>query len=186
MMLFRLSRLYQQEIQKWILIFALLTWAVTASALALQNRKEVLIIGLSSSGTARIIESKDDRYIQEELKGFLMAFLDQYYSYDQSSFSERVGKASDLMSVDLWNTQKPKLAEIQAALTKDPLKQAATIESLDLISDSKIEAILNLQIEQRLAKRNIKLRVSIEVAPHVRTAQNPWGYEIKELSDVVL
>jgi len=184
--LFRLSRLYEQEIQRWILCSALLIWALTASVLALQNRKEILVVGISSSGSARIIESKDDRYIQEELKGFLLSFLEQYFNFDQANFLERVGRASDLMTIELWNQQKAKLAEIQEGLKKEPLKQSATIESLDLISDSKVEAILDLHIEQRLAKRNIKIRVTIEVAPHERSAQNPWGYEIKELSDVVL
>lgn len=186
MTLFRLSRLYQQEIQKWILILALCAWGLTASVLAIQNRKEIILVGLSSSGSARLIESKDDRYLQEELKGFLMAFLELYYTFDQASFAGRVGAASDLMADGLWSQQKEKLSQLQESLKTEPLKQSAGIESLDLVSDSKVDAVLNLRIEQRLSQRNIKIRVTIEVSPHARSTQNPWGYEIKELSDVAL
>lgn len=180
------SKLYQQEILRWIVIFALCVWALITSALALQNKKEIILIGLDQKGFARVIKDKDDRFIQEEMKSFLQEFLTSFYSYDEKSFSSRISIATDLMSQDLWNSQKEKLLSVGEKLKSEPLTQSYEIESLDQVDESKIEAILKVKVTQRLSEKVLRLKVNLTLKAKERSSSNPWGYEIKELSDVVL
>lgn len=180
------SKLYQQEISRIVLILALLIWAIMASFLALQNRKEIILIGLDQKGHAQLISDKDNHFAQEELKSFLQEFLESFFRYDENTFSQRISLATDLMSQELWTSQKDKLLQIAEQLKKEPLTQDFTVESMDMLDDSRVEAILRVTIKQRISEKSIRLRVNLGVKPKERTRTNPWGFEITELADVVL
>ena len=184
MMIFK-SKLYREEIKHWLLTAALLFWSITATIFAIQNRKQTLIIGIDEAGS-RIISDSKDRLLQSELKQFFKYFLDQYFSYNQDTFNERVGVATELMSADLWEREKSKLTELKSKLDKLPLSQFSEIESVDLIDQNKIEAILKLKIKSRLSEQSVKLKVVLNFKKHDRSEKNPWNYEITELSDATL
>ncbi len=180
------SKIYQIEIQRWLLILTLLIWSGTATVFALQNRKEIVLIGLESNGFARVINEKNDRILQNELKAFVFEFLNNYYAYDENTFLIKLSKATDQMSASLWESQKAKLLDISENLKKTPLTQSFEIESLDLINGNHVEAILKIKIQQRLSEKIFKLKVNLEVENKPRTSTNPWGYEIREVTDVVI
>lgn len=180
------SKLYQLEIQRWMLTLALLVWGLTASILALQNRKETVLVGIDSLGFARVISTKNDRYVQEELKAFLKEFINRYYSYSDLTFDQQVGAASDLMNQTLWDQKKTELHELRLKILKEPLEQVSNIETLDLINEGQVEGVLNLQVTQKLNKKNFKLKVNLSIKANERNQKNPWGYEVTEVSDVAL
>lgn len=179
------SKLYRDEFKHWALITGLFMWALLASYFALRNESKTLLIGIDESGS-RIISESNDRILKNELKNFLKSFLDNYFNYDEKTFSTQIGLAADLMSKDLWEKQKTKLVELKEKLQKTPLTQTAEIESLDLIDSNKIEGILVLKIKSRINEQKVRLKVSLTFSKTPRTESNPWGYEISEVSDVVL
>lgn len=178
------SKLYREEFKHWILILALSIWAITASVFALTNRKETVLIGIDDVET-RIITSSSDRLIRSEIKNFLTKFLNLYYSYDEKTFSEHLGSATELMSSDLWDRSKPKLLELNDKLKKLPLTQQAEILKIDSLEPGKVEAILALQITSRMNTQKVKLKVQLEYRKAERTQNNPWGFEVTEVSDVI-
>lgn len=179
------SKLYREEFKHWLLIAALAIWGLTASAFALTNRSQTLVIGIDEVGT-RLITNSSDRLIRSETKNFLKSFLDLYYSYDEKNFSENLGLATELMSSDLWDRSKPKLLELNERLKKTPLTQKSEIQSIDLLEPGKIEAVLNLTISSRMSSQKVRLKVHIEFRKTERTQNNSWGFEITEVSDVVI
>lgn len=180
------SKLYQQEIMRWALILGLIIWALVASVLALQNRKETLLIGIDERGSVKLITDKDDQFLQEEIKGFLNQFLELYYSYDENTFESRVARAADLFSDELWSEKQAELLALSEKLKKEPLAQSFELEVLDLIGTDKVEAVLNIKIKQRISEHKIKLKVNLVFDKRKRSIKNPWGFELKELSSVVL
>lgn len=179
------SKLYRDEFKHWVLIFALTLWALIASVLAVRVESKTILIGIDEAGS-RLITDSNDRILQNELKNFIKTFIETFYGYDERSFSSQMGHAADLMSVELWETQKPKLLEMKEKLTKLPLSQSPEIESLDLIDGNRVEGVLELIIKSRISEQKIKLKVNLSFDKAERTETNPWGYEITEVSDVVL
>ena len=180
------SKLYQLEIQRWLLILILFIWSLVSTGFALQNRKEIVLVGIESNGFARVISDKNDRILQNELKSFVFEFLNNYYAYDENSYLLKLSKSTDMMSERLWESEKIKILEVSENLKKTPLSQSFEVESLDLINGNFVEAVLLIKIQQRLAEKVFKLKITLEIDNKPRTSTNPWGYEIKEVTDVVL
>lgn len=179
------SKLYREEFKHWVLILALTLWALIASVFAFRNQSKTILIGIDDIGT-RVIAESSDRLLQSELKNFLNTFFDQYYTYDDKNFSDRVGKATEMMSSSLWDSVKDKLLEQNEKLKKNPLSQFAEIQSIDLIDQGRIEAILNLKIKSRLNEQTVRLKVNLEFKKVSRSEKNPWGFEVVELSDATI
>lgn len=184
-MLIFTSKLLRSEIKHWLLIASLLLWALVSTFFALKNNSKTILIGIEESG-ARIISESNDRILQNELKNYISHFIENYYSYDDQSFGDKISLASDLMTTSLWESQTPKLLELQEKLKSQPLTQFAEVESMDKIDSNKIEAVLNLTIKSKLTEHKVKVKVVILYNKTKRTEQNPWGYQIEELSDATL
>lgn len=179
------SQIFRNEIKHWILIISLSVWALLASVFALKNNAKTILIGIDESGS-RLITETNDRILQNELKNFIKYFVERYYIYDEKTYADQMSLASDLMAHDLWDMQKPKLLEIKEKIQKLPLVQLAEIESLDKVDNDKIEGVLNLMIKSKLSEHKVKLKITLKIGKSPRSEQNPWGFEITELSDVVL
>ncbi|MFZ3231734.1 MAG: hypothetical protein WA160_16115 [Pseudobdellovibrio sp.] len=179
------SKLYREEIKHWLLIFSIFSWAFVASFFAFRNTQKTLVIGIDEAGS-RIISDSKDRLIQVELKQFFKYFLDQYYTYNQETFNERLGLATELMSPELWDREKSKLLDLKAKLDKIPLSQFSELENIDLVDQNKVEATLKIKIKSRLNDQNIRLKVILNFKKQERSESNPWNFQITELSDVVI
>ncbi len=184
MMIFK-SKLYREEIKHWLVIVLSICFGIVGSIHSIQSAPQTLLIGIDESGV-RLIKEGNDRLLQVELKQFLKYFLDQYYTYNSETFKDRLGFATELMSFDLWEREKPKLLEIQEKLNKAPLSQFSEIENIDLVEYGKIEALIRVKIKSRLNENELKLRVFIRYQNQMRNEKNPWNFEITELSDAVL
>jgi hypothetical protein len=180
------SKLYREEIKHWWLLGTLFIWAMSSTFYAISNaQQKTLIIGIDDAGSRLITDSKD-RLLKSETKQFLKYFLDQYYTYNQETFSERIGVATELMSPDLWSKEKSKLLDLKDKLDKNPISQFSEIENIDLVDQNKIEATLKIKIKSRMSEQNIKLKVNLDFKKNERSEQNPWNFQITELSDVVI
>lgn len=183
--MFLKSQLLRNEIKHWILVLGLSLWAILASFFAMKNNSKTILIGIDESGS-RLITETNDRILQSELKNFIKYFVENFYSYNEKTFGDQISSVSDVMSPELWESQKPKLLELKEKLEKLPLAQFAEIETLDKVDSNKIEGILNITVKSKLTEHKVKLKISLQFYKSTRTEQNPWGFEITELSDVVL
>jgi len=184
-MLIFTSKLFRDEIKHWLLIASLAIWASVATFFALKNNSKTILIGIEESET-RIIGETNDRILQNELKNFVNHFINNYYSYDDQSFGDRISLASDLMAESLWDNQKTKLIELQEKLKSVPLSQFAEVVSMDKIDSNKVEAVLDLTLKSKLSEHKVKLKLTLIYSKSKRTESNPWGYQIEELSDATL
>lgn len=179
------SKLYREEIKHWALIVTLIAWASLATLLALRNNNKVILIGVDESGMRLVTDSKDI-LVQPELRQFVQTFVNNYYTYEKSNFSERVGAAADLMTQELWEREKSKVLGIKQKLENFPLSQDSELISMDLIEKNLVEAIVNIRIKSRLSSQVVKLKLTLKLSRTERSEQNPWSYEIMELSDATL
>ncbi|WP_413942683.1 hypothetical protein [Bdellovibrio sp. HCB-162] len=179
------SKLLRNEIKHWILIVCLFIWGTIATVFALQNREKTILIGIDESGT-RLITENTDRLLENELKNFLKFFFDHYYVYDEKNYLSQMDKATELISNKLWETEKPKILELNEKLKKTPLIQSMEIQNIDLVADGKIEAILLLKVKARTIEQQVRLKVNLAFERIERRENNAWGYEITEISDATL
>jgi len=179
------SKLLRNEIKHWLLVGSLAIWGLTASLYAFSKSEKLILVGIDDAGV-RLITANSDRLLQAELKSFLKTFFEYYYTYDEKTFLDQIGHATELMSDDLWQRNKDKLLELQQKLQKTPLSQSMEIETIDLLEQGKIEAVLGLKVRARLNEQKVRLKVLIEFKKHERSEKNTWGFEVVELSDAVI
>lgn len=177
--------MYREELLRWGLIAALSAWALTATiALAMKSDRTILI-GVSDD-SSYLIEATNLSIQRKELGSFAKTFVDFYYSFDENSYETRLSRAGDLMSSDLWELKSQEFQKMKAALAKDPLSQTAMVLSIDESATNFVEALVAIRIHRKLESRTAKLKVSIKVTPRERTPENPWPYEVVEITDATL
>lgn len=179
------SKLLREEIKYWLLLVCLFLWALTATVYSVSKAEKIILVGIDDVG-ARLITDSKDRLLQSELKNFLRSFFESYYAYDEKTFLSKIGNATEVMSDDLWQRNKDRLMELNQNLQKTPLSQSAEIESIDLIDQGKVEAILVVLIHSRINEQRVRLKVVLEFKRNDRSEKNPWGFQITELSDAVM
>jgi hypothetical protein len=184
MILFK-SRLYREEILRWLLMGALFFWAVTSTVWGFSRSEKLVLIAMTEHG-ARLVSASDDESLREESLKFLKAFVVLYLNYEPATYDANVGQAADLMSSDLWGRLKEHLLGVSQKMKAQPLSQSAVIETIDAISQTEFEVIVTLKVRQKLeeSKGTLKLRISLREKP--RTEGNPWRFEIVELKDELL
>ena len=176
------SKIYREEILRWVLILALFAWAMVATVIALRAKPETLLIGLDDHG-ARLITDQKDRLLVTESTKLIQNFVDLYYSYNEVNHGVRVGHATDLMTEELWKKLQPELAKVQEKLSKEPLTEVAEIDSIDQLGPNRIQVLVSLTIKQRMSERVVKIRLEIGLRQRERTSSNPYGFEIVSLSE---
>ncbi len=179
------SKLYRDEIKHWALIVSLISTTILSSYFALKNQEKIILIGVTE-GESRIISNSNDQILKFELRNFIKDFLKTYYTFDNQTYLSQMEMASDLMTKDLFEKEKPKILDLNQKLVTNSIDQRIEIESIDLLDDQNIEAKLTVKIQGKIDIKTVKLKVHIEFQKAPRSEQNPWGYEIVEVSDVVI
>lgn len=176
------SALYREEILKWSLYFALIAWAITATAYAVSKRQEVILVGFDQNG-ARIISEEKDRLLQGEAVLFIQAFLQGYLNFDAGTFQSQMGKAADFFSEEVWQQEQPKLLKIGARLKTDPLSQSGEILAIDKVGGGTYEIQVLIRVNRRAQVTQAKASVVVELKKRVRTTSNPWLFEISRIEE---
>ena len=179
------SKLYRNEIKHWSLIVSLTATTILSSYFALNNKEKIILVGVTES-ESRIITDSSDRILKFELRNFIKDFLKTYYTYDNQNYLTQMEISSDLMTKDLFEKEKPKILELKNKLVTNSVDQRIEIENFDLLDDQNIEAIIKVLIQGKIDIKSVKLKVHLKFQKIPRSEQNPWGYEITEVSDVVI
>ena len=179
------SKLYREEYLRYGLILVQFIWGLSTTVLALRNSEQIVLIAVSKNET-RVISENFDPVFDTELQNFLKKFVENYYTYNQSTFAKLTGMAADLMSESLWDKSKEKLLEVEAKLKEEPLTQESTILSIDLVMENRAEVVLEIKIKSRITEKKIRVKAIITFKPAKRSKRNPWGFEITEIQDAIL
>lgn len=184
MILFK-SRLYREEIYRWVLVFSLFLWGLGSTIIAVSRSDKLMLISISDHG-ARLIQSEDDEALRDEAVKFIQQFVGSYLNFDSNSYSATIGQASDLMSEELWSRNQQKYKEIDQRMKSQPLSQTATIESIDAVSPNEFEVIALLRVRQKIEESTGRLKLRMSLRSKARNEANPWRFEIVELKDELL
>lgn len=179
MILFK-SRLYREEILRFLLIVTLFVWACVATAWALSSKSEVILISLNGK-EARLVTGSDDKSLHDEPLEFIQSFMESYLNYNSETFTTQIGKASDLMAQKLWEEERQKLYEIGEKLKHNPLAQVSDIQSIDLLAENRFEVLSEIRITHRLQETRTVVKLLIRIQKRKRTRENPWAYEVVEI-----
>jgi len=179
------SKLYKSEITYWLLILVLGLWGASASILFLTKKEKTILISVEE-GETRLIESQSDYVLRAEIKNFINSFFALYYTFNQSSFDQNMIQASDLMSEELWQKQKPKILELKSKIKSAGLEQSNEILEISELEKGKIEVLTAVMLKTGELSKKIQIKTIIAFKRINRSEQNPWGLEIVGLDDVLL
>lgn len=179
------SKLLREEIKHWIALIALFAWGLTASLWGCSKQEKVILIAVEPSGT-RLITDEKDRVFEAELSNFIKYFLEHYYQYSSETFLAQIGKATDLMSEELYQEKQSELLKINENLKSMKLTNTIEIESIDKVGENTYEAVLNITVTNRMSSHHVKLKVVMTLQEHKRDAKNPYNYEIGTLNEISL
>ena len=167
------------------ILLTLTAWAVIASTLALQNKRELVLIGLDPNGT-RVITSREDPLFKTEVVNFLRSFVSELYTFTPDTFDSSVGRASDLMTTDLWEKEKEKVIKLQAIVKAEAISSSAEITSITKVSTGVFKVGLLMSESRRVGKQTKKLELSVGLRKGERSESNPYGIEVEKLEETLV
>ncbi len=169
---------FKLQAMKTLLTAVILAWAATASILLVRNQPQTLLIGMDENGV-RVIRDERDRLVAGEKLNFIKRYLSYSYNFDSKDYDDRMTSAGNLMSTKLWEEKASEFKKIREEAKNTPeITQESTIEEIRFIDDYTFEADLGLKISKRLKTISVPLRVTIKIAPHLRTIDNPYSWEV--------
>jgi phage-related protein len=93
-------------------------------------------------------------------------------------------EAGNLMSTKLWEEKAPEFKKIREEAKNNPdTTQEAAIDEVRFIDDYTFEADLGLKISKKLKTFSVPLRVTLKIAPHLRTIDNPFSWEVTSYAE---
>ncbi len=172
---------------EWILIIVLGIGFSLAVFHAFTSRPQTVLIGVDQNGT-RIITDQEDPVLRTEVINFLRAFVGVMYNFDQTTFVDNAAKASDLLSLDLWNEKKNDVMTMIETMKKEPMQVSTQITKIGKEKNEKNEeqySVYTNQIVNRRARTdNIKMNYifTVQKLPK-RTKENPYSIEITSIKE---
>jgi hypothetical protein len=142
------------------------------------------VIGIDPYGT-RILFGTGDPILKAEREAFVKRFLVYLYNYDETNFDERISSIGDSMRDKIWDSKKSEFIGISKQLKSDPLVQKAKIVDLRELDERHYQADLEVHIESRLRKKDVKLRVGIEISAAARTIEKPFPWIVESYDEQV-
>ncbi|RYZ93133.1 MAG: hypothetical protein EOP06_02085 [Proteobacteria bacterium] len=179
------SRMYREELLRWILIIVLALWALTVTVAYLRSRPQTIVIGVSDDASY-LIETRSQSHEAKEKLTYLKAFIANYYSFNEKNYDAKMSRAGDSMSQDLWQSKQAEILKIKASLASNPYSQEIKLLSVDDLGDGKIEALTMVMVRRKLNVTPVKLKISLKVEAKARDQASPYPFEVTELSDATL
>jgi hypothetical protein len=167
------------------LVTGLFLWGFTATIYAISKEEKTVLIGIDENGT-RIIENTDDPLLKTEIVAFLRHFTLLMYNFDQQTYLENVGSASELMSENLWGELKEALRSKQSIVKEHNVSHTGIVEKIIKVDSSQFEVVVR-GFEQRKIKRVERLfKIQVSLRAQDRNQINPWGVEVDGLKEIPL
>jgi hypothetical protein len=166
---------------KILTVSSLTLWALTASLLAIRNLNEVIVIGVDENGT-REISRPDDPLLKTETINFIRYFFSCLYNFTPTNFSETVGVAVDLMTPELWATEKEKILSLQENVEKGFIFNRSIIRRISKEGDT-YKVYLETYLKEKIKESRQDLVAEIKLRRTERTSKNPWGLEVEKLNE---
>lgn len=177
--------LLSNVIVKAALTASIFLWALTATLYAASKNSTTVLIGIDENGT-RVIDGAEDPLLKTEVVSFIRHFCLLLYNFDQRSFVENVGSASELMSADLWTQLERPLKDKKQIVEEKNISHSGLVDQIIEIDDTTYEVVIR-GFEQRNLKREERLfKLSLRLKKLTRTNLNPWGIEVDEIKELPL
>lgn len=168
---------------KTSLVSGLFLWGLTATLYAISKESKTVLIGIDDNGT-RVIENKEDPLFKTEVVAFIRHFSLLLYNFDQNTYVENVGSASDLMSVNLWEQLESKLKAKREVVSAKSISHSGIIEQIIKLDDHVYEVQIQGYEQRNLKRVQRKLKLQVRLNKTERTNMNPWGMEVDEIKEI--
>lgn len=179
------SRMYREELLRWILIVALGLWAITASVAYLRMKPQTIVIGVSDDASY-LIETESKAHVAKEKVLFLSKFIDSYYAFDEKTFDMKMTRAGDFMSQDLWQIKQPEILKVKAALIASPYTQTLKVLNIDDLGEGKVEAMVLVGVTKKLTTGSARVKITMRIQDKLRDLTSAYPFEVTEFSDATL
>ncbi len=164
-----------------LLVASLLVWALFSTFIALTNESETVLIGIDANGT-RVISQTEDPLFKTEVVNFVRRFVSLAYNFDEVSFMDNVGSASELMTLELWNKKKHEINGLFELVKKEKISHSAVLQKIAL-KDGTYQVLIETNQMMRMANKKKLVLVQLQINKKERTPTNPWGMEIASLDE---
>lgn len=172
------------EVMKKGFLWLLVLYSITVTVVLLKLDTRPIIIGIDSFGT-RVVSNDQDPIVKAERVSFVKKFISNLYSYDETTFDDRISMVGDLMSDALWSEKKAEFKSLSDRLKTDTLTQKAIIQDIREIDESHFEADLKVTISSRLRQQQTEIRLRMELSESPRTTSKPYPWEVKNYAETV-
>ena len=137
------------------------------------------LIAIDSNGT-RIISDEMDPIFKTEAMSLIRKFTFNLYNFDSTTFMQRVGLTTSLMSDELWKNKRSEIMNLKDKIEKNEISVSGELQKLNKVDPNHYLAILEINETSRMNSRIHKIQVAITIQAVARNEENPWGLEVTE------
>lgn len=160
-----------------LMLIVLMLYAATTTLLLIRFDPKPVVIGIDPYGT-RIVGSEKDPILKIEKENFIKRVLVYLYNYDETNFDDRISMVGDFMAAPLWERKKAEYLSISTHLKEEPLTAKGKVADLREVDETHFEADVEVHIQSKLRKSEMKFRVLLELKPAPRTTTKPYPWEV--------
>lgn len=158
------------------------TFSLIEAIALMKMQPKIILIGIDQNGT-RIIGDEGDSLLKSEVSDFIRNFISLYYTYENATYIDQVGKATGFMTQELWKSMEPQIRDVESKIKDNPIQSFSTLVRVFKKDDGSYRAPVFVTVTNRMAKvtRNIEVHFKIKKVP--RSEENKWGMEVDSLEE---
>lgn len=182
----RIFLLYKTEILSACAIALLSVWALSSTVIAISRNDKVVIFRINSDGESELIGEKNDGALAEP---FIYRYVQLMYNYDSNSFESNVRKSLPYLSQEFWTKIKPDfIASIAKIKERRVVQSTAITTKVSKIDGNQYAFATQSEITKNSSDGNRTtetqmLKVLIQVKKVQRSLENPFGWEVQNVSE---
>jgi hypothetical protein len=176
-------KLYDKELQKYLLYFALFFWAILASILILVRRDSLVVVKVDDFGTTVLTEGSD-KLVTVETENFINNFIAYFYNYTSDNYDNHIEKSFDFLSRKVSEKYVSKLNSTSDKIKLKRTQQSAFARKITKIKDGIFE--IDLVVDRRNESEELtdEYKIRIELDRDRRSLENPYGLVISDLEEI--
>lgn len=176
-------QLYDKELHKYLLYFALFFWAILASILILVRRDSLVVVKVDDFGTTVLTEGSD-KLITVETENFINNFIAYFYSYTSENYDMHIEKSFNFLSRKVAEKYVSKLSENSDKVKQKRTFQSAFARKITKIKEGVFEIDLVVDRRNDFEELSDVYKIKIELDRDRRSVENPYGFVINNLEEI--
>ena len=178
-------QIYKEKIFYILIFLFTFIWAVVSTFKSMSNVEKIVLLEVKS-GVIQTIESKDLTTPNTFIVNFIRYYVSYCYNYDISSFDYNINKCSDLMSQNLWNEKQDSIERAIRELKENKVQYSSYIEKIEMKSEGEFIALIVSNKNESGSISNVKVKLHLIIKEILRSKNNPWGFEVDNVTEELI